>query len=176
MTVIFGESRDGCFVRSHRPQRCLQAMNDNDYPKTVAEVIDDSMRFKPAVLAAARAFKASHPWQGSLDELHQKFRTLYADLSSAYGIDPPRLVFGNDHVSDSGRSAYLPKLRTVILRGRPSVVTALHEYRHFLGGNERQACKWSVNLFKRVWPHQFRRCMPDGHMLRAPTRSGGSDR
>jgi hypothetical protein len=90
---------------------------NNSYPETVAEVIDDQMKFKPAVLAAVHAFKASHPWRGTLDERHAKFRKLYADLSAAYAIEPPRLIFGNDHVSDSGRSAYLPTMRTVILAG-----------------------------------------------------------
>ncbi len=151
-------------------------MENNDYPKTVAEVIDDSMRFRPDVLTAVRAFKASHPWRGSLDERHQKFRKLYADLSSAYGIDPPRLVFGNDHVSDSGRSAYLPKMRTVVLRGKLSISTALHEYAHHLGKNERQACRWSLNLFKRVWPILFSRCRHEGHMLRAPRHDHGEAR
>jgi hypothetical protein len=146
---------------------------DNNYPETVAEVIDDAMRFKPAVLAAVRAFKASHPWRGSLDERHTKFRKLYADLSAAYGVEPPQLIFGNDHVSDSGRSAYLPPMRTVILRGRLSVVTSLHEYAHFMGKNERQACAWSLNLFKRVWPVLFRRCRHEGHMVRASHPRGG---
>jgi hypothetical protein len=143
---------------------------NRDYPKTVAEVIDDRMRFKPAVLTALRAFKASHPWRGSFEQRHEKFRKLYADLSAAYNIKPPRLIFGNDHVSDSGRSAYLPQMRTVILRGRLSVVTALHEYAHVLGKDERGACMWSLNLFKRCWPRLFARCRHEGHMVRAPHR------
>lgn len=147
-------------------------MNGN-YPQTVAEVIDDAIRFKPAVLAAVHAFKVSHPWRGSLDERHAKFRKLYADLSAVYGIAPPHLVFGNDHVSDSGSSAYLPQMRTVVLRGRLSVVTALHEYAHVLGKDEHQACRWSVNLFKRVWPRLFARCHHERHMLRAPAQRNG---
>jgi hypothetical protein len=158
-------------ARSHR-RRCRDSGMDN-YPSTVAEVLDDSKRFKPAVLAAVRAFKASHPWRGSLDERHAKFRKLYADLSAAYDVEPPRLIFGNDHVGDSGRSAYLPTMRTVILRGKLSVVTALHEYGHFLGKNERRACSWSLNLFKRIWPRLFANCRHDGHMLRAPIRLHG---
>lgn len=150
-------------------------MRHNDYPQTVAEVLDDQMAFKPAALAALRAFKASRPWRGSLDERHEKFKTLHQALCEAYRLNPPpRLVFGNDHVSCSGKSCFIPSMNVIILRGRLSVTTYLHEVGHSRGMNERQATAWSLNLFKRVWPRLFARCRHDGHMLRAPSpRDGG---
>src|SRR4051812_47332735 len=102
----------------------------DDYPPSVHEVVDDNMTFKPAALAAVRLLARSKPWAGSLDERHEKFRKLYADLSAAYGIEPPRLIFGNDHETCSGNSAYIPSMRTVVLRGPTSVVSALHEFCH----------------------------------------------
>jgi hypothetical protein len=146
-------------------------MPNDPYPDTVAEVIDDSLTFKPAALAAVRRFKAAHPWRGSLDEQHAKFKTLHDELCAAYGLTPPpRLVFGNDHVSCSGSSCYFPALNTIVLRGKLSVVTYLHEFAHARGKGERGAATFSINLFKRVWPILFARCSHDGHMLRAPRR------
>lgn len=144
-------------------------MRNEDYPKTVSEVLDDSMRFKPATLAAVVAFKASHPWRGSLDERHQKFKALHAALCEAYSLNPPsRLIFGNDHASCSGKSCFIPAMNVIILRGRLSVTTYLHEFGHARGMNEHEATAWSLNLFKRVWPKLFARCRNEGHMLRAP--------
>jgi hypothetical protein len=147
---------------------------DNSYPSTVREVLNDAMTFKPAALAALRDFKKSHPWRGSIDERHQKIRQVHQALCAAYGLNsPPRLIFGNDHTTCSGRSCFIPAMNTIVLRGRLSVVTYLHEFAHVRGMGERQATAWSVNLFKRVWPRLFARCQPEGHMLRAPARHDG---
>lgn len=144
------------------------------YPATVQEVLDDGMTFRAAALAALRAFRNSHPWRGSIDERHQKIRRLHGDLCAAYGLHPqPRLVFGNDHVSCSGGSCYIPSLNVIVLRGRLSITTYLHEFGHARGMNERQATGWSINLFRRVWPKLFGRCRHEGHMLRAPRQEGG---
>ncbi len=140
------------------------------YPETVAEVLDDQMTFKPAALSALQAFKQSHPWRGDHAQRHQKVRTLHTALCQAYDLGPqPRLVFGNDHASCSGKSCFIAKLNVIVLRGRLSVVSYLHEFAHARGMGEREACRWSVSLFRRVWPRLFARCRHDGHILRAPT-------
>ncbi len=144
-------------------------MPNDPYPDTVAEVIDDTLRFKPDAIQAVRRFKTSHPWRGSLDEQHQKFKTLHDDLCAAYGLNPPpRLVFGNDHASCSGASCFFPAMNVIVLRGKLSVITYLHEFAHARGKGERGAAAFSINLFKRVWPILFARCSHEGHMLRAP--------
>ena len=85
-------------------------MSQHDYPETVREVLDDTMTFAPAALAALRVFKKSHPWTGSIEERHQKIRTLHDALCAAYGLNPPpRLIFGGDHGTCSG--ATLAELR-----------------------------------------------------------------
>jgi hypothetical protein len=143
--------------------------NSNQYPATVAEILDDNMTFNRAALAALRAFKASRPWRGSLDERHRKFRMLHHALCIAYRIDPPpQLIFGNDHVTCSGRSCFIPGSNAIVLRGRLSVTTYLHELCHSRGMGERAATRFSVNAFRKVWPRLFIRCRHEGHMLRAP--------
>ena len=46
-----------------------------------------------------------------------------------------------------------------------SVVTYLHEFAHSRGADERQACGWSINLFRRIFPRSYARCRHQGHML-----------
>ena len=148
-------------------------MRNNMYPASVAEVLDDQMTFKPRALRAVRNFRSSKPWRGRLEERQRKLRELHQQLCEAYGLaPPPRLIFGNDDRTCSGRSCFIPAMNTIVLRGRLSVVTYLHEFGHVRGMGERRVCRWSINLFRRVFPRQYERCRHDGHLLRlqSPTK------
>jgi hypothetical protein len=141
-------------------------MQNDSYPATVQEVIDDEMTFKPTALVALRSFKQARPWAGDLESRHRKFRDLHKQLCQAYGLpSQPRLIFGNDHTKSSGQSCFIPAMNVIILRGRLSLVTYLHEFAHARGMNERSACRWSINVFRRIFRKQFDRCRHDGHML-----------
>ncbi len=148
----------------------------SDYPVMVIEIIDDSMRFKPATLKALRRFADSRPWRGRLTERKQKFRKLHQALSTAYGISEPQLVFGSIDGSSSGESHYIQPMHRIVLVGRLSVVTFLHEFAHARGLGERDACRWSVNLFRRVFPGQYARLVHVGHTLVSPTEAAESVR
>ena len=140
------------------------------YPATVAECIDGSMRYRRGVLAAVRAFKAELPWRGGLEARQAKFARLNAALANVYGLSEPVLRFEGIDGSCSGASSCRrggpgePAIITI--RGRLSVVTYLHEFAHALGRDERGACRWSINLFRRVFPEQYARLQADGHTLR----------
>jgi hypothetical protein len=137
-----------------------------NYPATVQEVLDPPVRFKPAALRAVRAFARSRPWRGTLAERKAKFRRLNRALAAAYGIAVPRLVFRNVGAGmSSGASSYRPGSHAIALAGRLSVVTYLHEFAHARGADERRAVRWSVNLFRRVFPRSFARCRHAGHTL-----------
>jgi hypothetical protein len=137
-----------------------------NYPATVAEVLDPTQTFKPAALRAVRAFARSKPWRGSIAARKAKFRRLNRALAAAYGIARPRLVFqGVEAGADSGRSNYRPASHTITLAGKLSVLTYLHEFAHTRGADERQACRWSLNLFRRCFPRSFARCRAVGHTL-----------
>jgi hypothetical protein len=122
------------------------------------------MKFKPAALRAVRAFAHSKPWQGTFAERWDKFMALRQALSEVYGI-APMLEFRGRESGSSGASCYVPARNTIILRGRLSVVTFLHEFAHARGADERQACRWSINLFRRCFPRSFARCRAVGHTL-----------
>jgi hypothetical protein len=137
-----------------------------NYPATVAEVLDPTLKFKATALAAVRAFARSKPWRGSIAARKEKFLALNRELAAAYGIPEPRLVFaGVEACVSSGASSYRPATDTITLAGKLSVLTYLHEFSHARGADERQACRWSINLFRRCFPRSFARCRAEGHTL-----------
>ena len=154
------------------------------YPATVAECLDERARYRRGVVGAVKAFAREGPWRGTLEERESKFRRLNAALARAYGMPAPALRFdlpaaplrsaaqaGGIDASFSGASTCRrggPGEPAVItMRGRLSVVTYLHEFAHALGRDERGACRWSLNLFRRVFPEQCARLRADGHTVRS---------
>jgi hypothetical protein len=135
------------------------------YPDTVAECLTDGVKYRRGVVAAAKVFKRSGPWRGSIDERKAKFSRLNEELAEAYEISTPELRFEGIDGSFSGASSCLRggdgRPTTITMRGRLSVVTFLHEFAHALGKDERGACRWSINLFRRVFPQQYARLQAD---------------
>ncbi len=143
--------------------------NARTYPATVAECIDDSMRFNPAAFRAVRRLARSKPWQGDAEMRRAKLYACGRELAAAYGIHVPHVTC-NPGLPD----CYVPAECRINLSPRLSVVTFLHEFAHHLQHcrrgrtTERFACRWSINLFKRCFPRSFARCVPEGHCLRRP--------
>ena len=135
------------------------------YPSSVAQVLDPPVRFKRSTLCAVQQFASSRPWQGSIDERMAKFQQLHNDLCRVYAKHTS-LRFGSINGVCSGGSCYDPMADTIVLNGKLSVVTYLHEFAHGLGKDEYGACRWSLNLFRACFPRSFGRCRAQGHMLR----------
>lgn len=137
-----------------------------NYPKTVKEVLDDDATYLPATHEAIRKFKASKPYKGTLEEIKDKFRSLNHDLSVVYEIDEPVLAFVKEFYIGS---CYFPIGNLIVLTNefddRYSVVTFLHEFGHALHKDEKQTCRWSINLFKRHFPKSFAKLKSKGHVL-----------
>ena len=55
----------------------------------------------------------------------------------------------------------------------PSIISALHETAHYLlGKSELKACRWSVWIFKEVFPIQYKKLEWKGHQLiKTPMKS-----
>ena len=144
----------------------VKAMShDPQYPATIAEVLDPPVRFLPSVIKAVRRFARGKPYRGTLAERKEKFVALHDDLCRVYG-KRTQLVFGDLDGGDSGSSCYRSKTDEIVLRGKLSVVTILHEFAHALGRDERGAVRWSVNLFRECFPLSFARCQTEGHLMR----------
>lgn len=131
-----------------------------NYPATVVEVLDNTLTFKPETLRALRAFRRAKPWRGTPAERIAKFRTLHRDLCRIYGLRT-RLT---RRMGRLAMACYVPSRNRIILP-ELSVVTYLHELGHARGWDERQACRWSINLFRRIFPQSYARCRHRGHML-----------
>lgn len=139
-----------------------------NYPATVREILRDGATFKPAALRAVRELARAKPWRGALRQRAKLFRRLNRQLAEAYSIRVPKLHFHCDGQGSSGASCYRPAEHSITLSGRLSVVTYLHEFGHARGMDERQAVRWSVNLFRRVFPRSFAACQQVGHTLIRP--------
>jgi hypothetical protein len=131
-----------------------------NYPASVAEVLDPAMTFRPAALRAVRALARSRPWRGSVAVRALKLQACLIELSAAYGLRLPALS-----VVPGAADCYRPAAHEIVLGERLSVVTFLHEFAHARGHDERQACRWSLNLFRRCFPRSFARCRAVGHTL-----------
>lgn len=143
-------------------------MSQADYPESVVEVLDDAMEFRPAALQAMRDFAHARPWSGTVEERQAKFCQLNRALAAAYQIAEPELAFEILDGGTSGRSHYIAATHRIVLVGKLSVVSYLHEFGHARDYGERMACKWSINLFRRIFPRNFSRLVQVGHMLIHP--------
>lgn len=136
-----------------------------NYPKTIEEILDDKIKYRPSTETAMEKFKKSRPWRGSVEERRKKFHDLNDDLSKAYGIAKPTLVFPRVFVPTS--SAYFPNWNMIVMEDL-TVLTFLHEFGHALGFDERKTCWWSTNLFRKFFPKQYEQLIPIGHLLYKP--------
>ena len=143
-------------------------MRDRQYPATVVEVLDDQISFPSDLLHAVQRFADSKPWKGSSKSRQEKFRQLNRSMAAACRITLPKLVFGRLDGGNAGGSRYTPRIHRIIIVGKLSVVTFLHEFAHALGYGEREACRWSINLFRKCFARQYSRLIHVGHMLVRP--------
>lgn len=135
-----------------------------NYPNSGADVLDDRARFRPEAIRACRRLARGKPWRGTVRERLAKFRACLRGLAAAYGIPCPRLRY-----LPASFDCYRERDNTIVL-AKLSVVTLLHEFAHARGFDERRACRFSLNLFRRVFPRSFARCRFEGHMLVARGR------
>ncbi len=143
-------------------------MRDRQYPATVIEILDDQMTFSNDLLQAVQKFAEWKPWKGSTDSRKEKFRQLNRSMAAACRIKLPKLIFGELDGGSTGDSHYRPQSHRIIIVGKLSVVTFLHEFAHALGHGEREACRWSINLFRKCFPRQYSRLIHIGHTLVRP--------
>lgn len=126
------------------------------YP-TKDQILGYDQKFKPGVLRLARQWKREFAGRRRTPEA---LRALVARLADAYGVPQPAIEF-RPGVADH----YSPGQGVIRLDPRKaSVVTALHEFAHHaFGRSEFRACRWSVHLFKRLFPRTFARGRFVGH-------------
>lgn len=71
---------------------------------------------------------------------------------------------------------FVPSENTIHLdKNNPSIISTLHEFRHKLNGaDEKAACRWSVQLFKKCFPTSFKNLEfhKGSHLLVRKTMNG----
>jgi hypothetical protein len=137
----------------------------DEYPATASEELREGMKYRAGALAAVRRLRRAGAWRGDDAVRFARYVRCVEELAAVYGMRTPRVIRGGRKTGCSGDSWYSPMGHAICLRGRLSVVTMLHEFAHARGYGERRAVRWSVNLFRRVFPRSFERCREVGHVL-----------
>lgn len=133
-------------------------------------ILDDTVTFKPPVLEAVRDLARTKPWQGSVPARQEKIRAVHAALCEAY--EKKIALEFETAAEDSGESYYAPQTKTIVLKGRISVVTYLQMFGYAVfGPRVEKVVVWSVNLFRRKFPISWGRCHFEGHMVINDNRS-----
>jgi len=151
---------------------------ERDYPKSVDDVICEQT-YRRSAVRAMRWYKTAKPWTGSLYERIEKLTTLHTKLCRVYGVNVNLFISPcvQNNRNGNGLCTFSKKRKNgtrtstyIVLTGKLSVLTYLHEFGHALHGpSEMEACRWSLNLFRKVFPDNFERHKENaiGHMLRA---------
>jgi hypothetical protein len=144
----------------------LEAMRG--YPATMAENIKDDVKFKKGAVAVLRKFKAKKTFKMNVPCRLEAMGELLEDLSKVYGIECPGLEATNINGGHSGDSYYDRLNHKIMMQGKLSIITLLHEFAHARGRGEKGACIFSLNLFKRVYPKQFEKLDGRNHCAVRP--------
>lgn len=141
--------------------------DNHGYPPSAINLIDDEMAYRQGTIPAIRAFKRNYGGTDMVSDVRLSgIRILVYRLCQVYEVEPITVTTSFLH-GGPGNGSYCPATREINLVGRLSIITTLHEFAHAIyGPSEVQAVRWSINLFKRVWPRQFAEMSEEGHMLR----------
>ncbi len=151
------------------------------YPTENTVIIEDR-KYKRGVLSALRKFKREKTFKKTMGERLVAMRTLVNELVEVYELKPITIDFiidsddweeklSSDFEENLGNGQWIHSDRQIRLKGKLSIITLLHEFAHarfdhdINNGDERITVKWSINLFRRVYPKQFERLNRHGHVF-----------
>jgi len=128
------------------------------------------------VIRVLRQFKEMNPWKGTPEERYRKFKWLHDQLNNIYGLKIKFISKVKKPYTFSGRSYFSPYSRKLVLKGRYSVITFLHEWGHAIDCSKKWhnklplhgeywAVAFSVTLFKHVFPEKYAKLRARGHCL-----------
>lgn len=138
---------------------------DNRYP-TSEEIMDKKLIFKKATIKELRLFKKF--WRKEKDKDNEiKFKmleTLIKKLGEIYG-KPVKITYKPEIPS----CCYNQLTKTITMNKSLSIISALHEFSHHIyGPSELQACRWSLQLFRTVFPKAYNKLEWNRHMRVKP--------
>lgn len=115
---------------------------------------DITGKYKTGVIGSVMLFKRDCPYASGDENRWDGLCKLTSLLNNIYGITPS-LAWVNSEDSHSFNSYYNKTDDVIVMVGRLSIITFLHEYAHARGMDEKQANAWSMGLFKRVYPQSY---------------------
>lgn len=136
----------------------------------VLSLVAEEIPFPADVITKLKWFKKTHknPKVAELDTMppewkqmiiNERFRGMKELLTvfcGAYQMEAIELRMQNiSFEGESAMSFWNEEDRYILLTGKLSVITFCHEFAHAMGMDEEQARKWSLTLFKNVYPIAF---------------------
>lgn len=146
---------------------------NRQYPSSLEEVIDDTVKYRRDVIRVMNEFKSFNPWEGTPRQKAAKLFWLHLQFCEIYGANTsltfdPEILCEQETQFGNGWCDF--EMNNIHISGKVSVLTFLHEWGHNLHGeSEHLACWWSVNLFRKIFPRNFNKLRNNarGHFLAA---------
>jgi hypothetical protein len=145
----------------------------NTYPSK-EEILDHEIVHRSEVYRIVRAWKPT--WKKVRHEdaqtRFQALSTLLQQLADLY--QKPLTIH---YIAEAPTCFYVPEEHLLVLNKSLSILSSLHEFAHHVyGTSEKQACRWSVWLFKKTFPKAYAKLEWQGHMLiRKPQPHDGTN-
>jgi hypothetical protein len=143
----------------------LQQLLQPKYP-TQQEIMKTPVKHKKEVIAVVKKWRKEIWKEKKNDNPREKFNALYELITPITQIYNKPVCITWDPEIETG-CHYNALTKTIIVDRSLSIISTLHELAHHLfGPNEKTACRWSVWLFKKVWPKAFAKLRWEGHLLK----------
>jgi len=134
--------------------------------------------YKENTLTAVKSWKIMNPQTPkgnnttNIKKRFDKFDWILDWLNKIYETDVG-LVGENLGNGSSENSYYNKRNNEIVLRGKLSIITFFHMYakakygrgKELSESDEKQACQWSINLYRYMYPEKARDLMQDTHGL-----------
>jgi len=133
------------------------------YP-TKEKIMEKQIKFRKETIAAVKKWKEKYTplYKLKREQRFQALQSLVKTLENIYEKPISTVVYKKNLPS----YCYDPMARKIYMNKRLSIISTLHEFGHHLfGSSETQACRWSVQLFKKVFPENFSKLKWIGHQL-----------
>lgn len=138
---------------------------------TLREYLNTPPEYAEGTIEALQHFKAHYrEWkQGDSISFQEAseirlggMQTLVKAMAIAEGVVMPDVMMTDiKYGRNSGYSYYDSHSNVINMVGKLSIITLLHEFAHAkLGRDEREMQRWSLCLFKKVYPKAFEKLYP----------------
>ena len=131
------------------------------YP-TKKQILTKPFPIYEKLLIKALIHWKKNSWKIYKNSDKQSSLTALINTLSYYYNNPCFIIFNNKLKSP----CYKPNKKTIYMNSSLSVISTLHEYAHHqFGPSELKACRWSVHLFKTIFPTEYKKLIWKGHLL-----------